>query len=72
MSRPETSKQNTRDNSNRPANPAFVAFETKRNAIDKRIETIRAQMVISQPFTLSNPLFRMLSRTDTPSVRTKT
>jgi hypothetical protein len=61
MSRPETQKQTSRDNnSNRPANPAYVAFEAKRNAIEKRIENIRAQMVmacIGCHEYLINPLF---------------
>ena len=37
--------QSSSENSSRPDNPAYVAFEAKRSGIDKRIEAIRAQMV---------------------------
>ncbi len=49
MTKPETQKQPVRDNSNRPANPAFIAYDAKRTAIEKRIETIRSQMVKPRP-----------------------
>lgn len=45
MTKPEVQKQAPRDNSSRPDNPAFVAFNSKRAVIDKRIDAIRAEMV---------------------------